>query len=483
MKSLQKAMTAGLLALAGLMPAGAQQSLSDNQDPTEPCFIPGIRERVRCMTLEVPLDYDNPDGRKIDVFTAIVPARGSNAEKDALWLLAGGPGQAAAEWGGLAKTALRAIHQKRDIVLMDQRGTGKSNPLECKMGSEQVFEELTDWTRFIADCRAEYDIDVRHFTMENVIRDMEEVRKALGQEKLNLWGGSWGTRTAGLYEKRHPDRVRSIVIDGVAPPDVSLFESAPASAERALRLLAQDCLEVDGCAVKYPDFEENVDTLIRRAENGDLRYEGKDLLTGKPLSFDLNFTSAVEGIRALMYSANSTVMLPYLVQEAVEGNLAPWAAAAASGGDAGMYLGATLSILCGEELPRVRADALEAAATDSFAKDSYYQYWKAGCQGWESMPGADDAHEPIATDVPTLILSGNLDPITPPEMGEHWLKGASNARHIVVNGNGHITSNTACMPRLIGEFVDTLDPKALDDACLGHMKRLPVVTGINGTVN
>lgn len=482
-KRFQNVMTAGLLALAGILPAGAQQAPSNTETPTEACFIPGVRERVQCLTIDVPLDYSDPDGRKIEIFTAIVPARGSNSETDPLFVLAGGPGQAAAEWGVLAKTAFRVINQARDIVLMDQRGTGKSNPLQCDVAPDTVFEELADWTRFIADCRANHDIDVRHFTMENVIRDMEAVRTALGYETLNLWGGSWGTRTAGLYHKRHPEQVRSMIVDGVAAPDLSLFETAPESAQRALNLLVEDCLADDACAARYPDFEDNVFTLMRQAENGDLRYEGADLLSGRPLAFDVSFSAAVEGVRALMYSANATVMLPYMVEAAVNGNLAPLAAAAASGGDAGMYLGATLSILCGEEVPRVRMDALKAAAAGSFAKDSYYQYWRAGCLGWESFPGASDAHDPVESTVPTLILSGNLDPVTPPSMGEQWLRGAENARHIVVQGNGHITSNTACMPRLLGEFVETRDADALDDSCLGHLTRLPVITGLNGTVN
>ena len=141
------------------------------------------------------------------------------------------------------------------------------------------------------------------------------------------------------------------------------------------------------------------------------------------------------------------------------------------------------SVEGGEEVPRTRMDVLKRTAADSFARDSYYRYWQAGCTAWDALPGAEDAHDPITSNVPALILSGDLDPVTPPSMGEHWLKGFPNGRHIVVAGNGHITSNTACMPHLLNDFVTTLDAGALNTECLGHLKRLPVVTGLNGTVD
>lgn len=484
MKPISKITTASLLALAAILPAGAQQD-KDDAAATEACFIKGVRERVRCLSMDVPLDYASPDGQQITLHAAIVPAKSSRSEADPIWVFAGGPGQAAGEYGVLASAAFREIRQTRDIVLVDQRGTGKSNGLNCDVEPGEVMSSLEDWTRFIADCRAKTDIDVRHFTMENVVRDMEAVRQALGYHQLNLWGGSWGTRTVGLYLKRYPAHVRSIIVDGVAPPDISLFESAPVSAERAKHLLAEDCRNNEACTARYPDFEKQIDALLAKAAAGELRFMGNDPASGEPLDLDISFVMAVESIRSVMYSADATVLLPFVVDAAVNGNLEPLIALYAGGASASdsMYLGSTLSILCGEEVPRTRMNVLEQAAADSFARDSYYRYWQAGCKAWDALPGAVDAHDPITSDVPALILSGYLDPVTPPSMGEHWLKGFPNGRHIVVAGNGHITSNTACMPHLLNDFVTTLDAGALDTECLGHLKRLPVVTGLNGTVD
>ncbi|NVJ70726.1 MAG: alpha/beta fold hydrolase [Alphaproteobacteria bacterium] len=484
MNYLKSMFMAGLVVAAGILPANGQQPATEKGAGLEPCFIKGVKSRVKCMTLDVPLDYADPAGPTISVFAAVLPATGSNVEPDPLWVFAGGPGQAAAELGAIARTAFKHIRRTRDIVLVDQRGTGKSNPLQCEIDPTVVMESLSDWTNVVAECRAGYDIDVRHFTMENVIRDMEAVRSMLGYEQLNLWGGSWGTRTVGLYLKRYPAHVRSIIVDGVAPPDLPLFETAPESAERALRLLVEDCEKSAACSETYSNLAEDVRAYLAKAEAGELRYEGADPLTGEDVSFSIPFNMAVESIRSVMYSADATVMLPYMIHQAAAGNLKPIVASLSSGSAAeSMYVGATLSILCGEEIPRTRPDQLESAAKDSFAKDSYFETWKAGCDAWDALPPAADALEPATGDVPALILSGNLDPITPPSMGEHWLRGFPNGRHIIVHGNGHITSTTACMPRLLGKFVDTLDAQALDDSCLGHLKRLPVVTGLNGQVD
>lgn len=481
-----RAATAGLMALAGMLPASAADSDGYTDKPIpEPCFISGLKERVECITLDVPLDYAAPDGETIPLHAAIIRAGSSNNAPDPLWVFAGGPGQAASEYGRLVYSAFKSIRRTRDIVLVDQRGTGKSMPLDCELDPDgPVLTTMADWSAFISQCRAGIKADVRQFTMEHVVRDMDAMRAALDYDQLNLWGGSWGTRTAALYLRRYPQHVRSVIMDGVAPPDISLFETAPASAQRALDLLAADCAASEACAARYPDFETQVRTFVASAKDGKLHFKGADPLSGKLVDFPISFVMAVESIRSAMYSADATIMLPMVVEAAIEGNMAP--VAALLGGNAAadsMYIGATLSILCGEEIPRTRSAELARASEKSFAEDSYFAYWKAGCDSWQALPQAPDAHDPIKSDVPALILSGNLDPVTPPSMGGHLLSTFPNGRHIVVNGNGHITSATACMPYLMRVFLETLDTNAVDAGCLDHLARLPVVTGINGTVN
>jgi len=487
LKIITRVTTAGVLLAAGAFPALSQENASIAKAQAElemaPCFIAGLKERISCGTVELPLDYANPDGTRVPVHVALVPAVAATPEADPLLIFAGGPGQAAGDYGGFVNLAFYEIQKKRDIILIDQRGTGRSYGMKCEYGD--LEDALLDRKLLAEMCRANYGIDVRHFTLENVIRDTDEIRQMLGYDTLNLWGGSYGTKSVSLYLKRYPEHVRSIIVDGVLPPDQSLFLSAPSSAERALTKLVADCNAQASCAAAFPDFKNQVDDLVERAVQGDMAFKGIDPVSGKFLDIELDFEIVVESIRSVMYGADGTTLLPYVVNEAHSGNLAPMLASllGSSAIADSMYMGATFSLLCGEDVASINADAAAMAGEGSFARDSYFRIWQQSCEGWDYMrPTTTDFFSPAAGDVPALILSGDLDPVTPPPLGEHWLKGFPNGRHIIVEGTGHNTSHVGCMPQLLAEFVDTLDAKALDSSCLDYLERLPLVVSANGNI-
>jgi len=483
LKTIIRVTTASLMALAGMMPAGADGTNKTPPLTLEPCFIDGVKERISCASVMLPLDYSNPGGESIPVHVAVIPAKSAAPAADPFLVFAGGPGQAAGEFGFLIEAAFDDIRSDRDILLIDQRGTGKSHGLRCSF--EGLEDSAQDFRLVAEECRAEFTIDVRHFTLENIIRDTDEIRELLGYQQLNLWGGSYGTKSISLYLKRYPERVRSIIVDGILPPDQSLFLSAPASAERALGKLVEDCKTQPACNTAFPNFREQVDTLVEQAANGELRYEGIDPVSGKYIELDIGFEMAVESIRSVMYSAEGTTLLPYVVNEATGGNLTPMLASLmnSSAVSDSMYLGATMSLLCGEDVASIDAEAAAKAGEGSFARDSYYRIWSGHCSGWDYVrPAAADFFAPINSNVPALMLSGDLDPVTPPSLGDHWAKGFPNGRHITVKGTGHITSHAACMPKLLSEFIDHLDPALLDTGCLDHLNRLPIVVGVNGNV-
>ena len=483
MKTIIRVTTAGLIALAGILPASAQ---GQNQAPSldlAPCFIGGVKEQISCAFVGMPLNYADPGGQKILLHVAVLPARAAKPAADPFLIFAGGPGQATSEYGFLIEAAFEEIRSERDIVLIDQRGTGKSTPLGCEFTENEDFflkpQEAAE------KCRTRHDIDVRQFTLEHIIRDTDEIRAMLGYEQVNLWGGSYGTKSVSLYLKRYPERVRSIIVDGVLPPDHSLFASAPKSAERALQRLIADCSTQPSCQTAFPRIREQLVALISQASDGELKYDGLDPVSGKPLAFDLDFELVVESVRSAMYGAEGTTQLPYLINEASEGNLQPMVASLMNGSVAGtgMYMGATLSLLCGEDVASIRADEAAKAGEGSFARDSYYRIWSGYCAGWDYVrPTTEDFFAPVKSDVPALILSGNLDPVTPPPLGDHWAQGFPNGRHIIVEGTGHNTSYAACMPKLLSEFMDHLDPAKLDTSCLDHLNHLPIVVGVNGNV-
>ncbi len=494
MKIFTRVTTASFVALAVALTVSAQgvsekitnKNASLKASPKlvlSPCFIGGIKGSVKCGSIDVPLDYEKPDGTAIPVHVVVLPATSANPAKDPLLIFAGGPGQAAGDYGPFVRLAFFEVHKDRDILLIDQRGTGKSYGLNCP--SEGLEDVTTKPKVFAEKCRAKFDIDVRYFTLENIMRDTDTVRAQLGYETVNVWGGSYGTKSASLYLKRYPERVRSIIVDGVLPPDSSLFLSAPASAERALGKLVDDCKAQPSCNVAFPNFKAQVNDLIARAADGELAFKGIDPVSNEYVEFDLEREMIVESIRSVMYGAQGTTILPYAVNEAHKGNLAPLLAPLLSSAatPSSMYLGSTFSLLCGEDVASIDAEAAKRAGEGSFAQDSYYTIWSNYCEGWDYFrPKAADFFAPATGDVPALILSGDLDPVTPPPLGEHWLKGFPNGRHIIVAGTGHNTSQSGCMPQLIDEFIDTLDAASLDTSCLDYLKRLPLVVGPNGNV-
>jgi len=471
--------------LAGAVSANGQETANSiKKIDLSPCFIDGVRERVGCATLDLPLNYDEPTGAKIPVHVAVVPATSADPANDPFVIFAGGPGQASSEMGGFVNLAFTDVKRERDIVLIDQRGTGKSHGLRCQTES---IEDVTIELKAVAErCRAEHsDVDVRQFTLENIMRDTDAILSALDYDQVNLWGGSYGTKSVSLFLKRYPERVRSIIVDGVLPPDASLFASAPSSAERALTKLAEDCKAQPSCHAAFPHFKQQVNDLVERAVNGDLRFKGIDPISGKFMEFDLEFEIVVESLRSVMYSAEGTTVLPYVVNEAHTGNLVPMLTSLlhSSAAPSTMYLGATMSLLCGEDVANIDAASAAAAGEGSFARDSYYRIWSDYCSGWDYMePTTVDFFAPAEGPVPALILSGDLDPVTPPALGAHWAEGFPNGRHIVVSGTGHNTSYAACMPELLGEFLESLDADALDTSCLDHLERLPLVITANGNV-
>lgn len=492
MKNMTRVMTATLMAGATLLGAvltapAAHAKLEAGDKGLESCFVRGAERLALCRTIQVPLDYAVPDGRQIDVHITVLPASGTGVLEDPIILFAGGPGQAAGELARFVKPMFRVAANKRDVVLVDARGTGKSTPLQCSFEDIEDQFDLDLIGPALEGCREGFDLDVRHINLETIVQDTEEARKVLGYEQMNLWGGSYGTRVVGHYLRRYPERVRSIIVDGVLPPDVKLFETAGQSAERAKTKLVEDCMARNACAERYPNLDQQINELAQKAKEGNLVFDGTDPYTGDPLVFPVPYETLVESIRSVMYSADSTVVLPFVVDAAYNGDLQPLMTNMFAGDTNGMYMGMTLSVLCGEEVSRLSPEQARAAGEGSFAGDTYHRAWSRNCAAWDFFTDGNglpaDLHDPLESDVPALILSGDLDPVTPPAHGDHWAATFPNSKHIVVGGTGHITSSVGCMPALIGEFMKDLDPVSLDDTCLAHLRRLPPVTGRNGQVN
>lgn len=446
----------------------------------EPCYVAGVSDRARCATFQVPLNYEDPAAGNIGIFAAILPATGTEVKDDPLLILAGGPGSAAADYGRLVHSAFAKVRENREIILIDHRGTGKSHKLGCDLPGD--LTDFTLMTGLARKCREKHDVDVRLFGLEPAMRDIAEITAAMGYDKLNLWGGSYGTRAAALLIRRFPERIRSAVLDGVLAPDMALFESAPLGAERALTKLFDDCEQDVACNRAFPDFRTDTRDFLDSLTDKDFITRGLDPITMAPYDLALPKYPVVHNIRAALYDSNAAAILPLALQQAQSGNGNILAALQATIGLAvdSMALGSTLSILCGDEIARNNGNLIAEVSKDTFTEDSYFLFWQTACQGWDYLEPPADVRAPLVSDLPILLLSGDLDPVTPPSNGEYWLKTLTAARHIVVPGTGHITSMAGCMPSLIGDFVEELDSSGLDASCLDKIKRPAFVTSVMG---
>ncbi len=481
-RALRAASTAALfLALAGLAEAPRPERLR-----LSPCHLEGLEEEVLCGTYQVWEDRAAQSGRKIDLRVAVVPALRREHEPDPLFLLAGGPGQGATDYGALIPIAFREVHRQRDIVLVDLRGTGGSHPLDCEFGDPLASlggaTEAFDTRPCLQSLRSK--ADPRLYTTEPAVDDLDEVRAALGYERVNLWGGSYGTRAALVYARRHPDRVRGVVLDGAAPFEIKLPLWNAWGAQRALDRMAADCRADRNCRTAFPRFREELTELLSKLDASPVRLTLPHPRTGRPMTMEVSRSGFASGLRGLLYVPAHASLVPYMVHEAAAGNFTPFAALTletAAWAPETMSLGLTLSVLCAEDVQRLARAEEEAATRGTYLGGSEIEAWRQMCSSWPRGPLPAEVDRVVPLDTPALILSGDLDPVTPPRWGEAMAAHFPRSRHVVVPGTGHNTSTTGCVPKLIARFLEADSAEKLDASCVRTVRRPPFVIDASGT--
>lgn len=449
-----------------------------------PCHLKGLSEVVQCGTLEVFEDRDAGAGRRIDLRVAVIPAVTSTPEPDPLFILAGGPGQAATEVGPAILPFLRKVRPRRDIVLVDQRGTGASNPLDCpdeedgEDGQDELqrlFSVVEDLERLSA-CLEQLDADPRLYTTPIAMDDLDEVRRALGYDTINLYGASYGTRAALVYMRRHPAAVRSAILDGAAPTALKLPLYMARDGERALRLALGDCAADEMCAQRFPHLEADYDRLLQRLARGPIKVRTRHPRTGEMAELEITHDAFVSQLRGALYDPDVVSLLPLILERAAAGDFDPFVALGVtfSGGMAdSISIGMFLSVVCAEDLPFIRDDERREALAGTFLGGVMIDSLQASCAIWpkgELPPGYTD---PVETDHPVLILSGNLDPATPPVWGEEVARHLPNSRHAIAGGAAHNVLPRGCAGEIVAQFLDAGDAGDLDLSCFEDSRRPP----------
>ncbi len=474
-------LTAALLA-AGCQPPSAERAALALTD----CRPAGFAEQVRCGALELAEDPAAPEGRRIALRIAVLPARAAHPEPDPLYVIAGGPGQSALGAAPMLSGFLGQVRKRRDVVLVDQRGTGKSNPLTCEdvrerlpIAARLVRDDLADG-RALADCLKSLQAraDLRFYGTSQAVDDLEAVRAALGHARINLWGISYGTRVALAYLGRHEARVRSLTLDAVVPPDVSLPKTMGDSAARALDLAFADCARDAACAAAFPDLPARFRALLERLRQSPLAARAPDPRTGQMEEVAITAETFTSIARNLLYDPDVAALLPLTISQLERGDPRGFLAqAAALTKSVGVSEGMHLSVFCNEDFGRARrAQEIEVARTpdralgDLFGRQVAESYGRS-CANWPRAEVPAALFEPVTSAVPALILSGALDPVTPPAFGERVRQSLSNARHVVAPGAAHGLTARGCTAKVIARFIDEPAPAALDVACIEAMRR------------
>jgi pimeloyl-ACP methyl ester carboxylesterase len=463
-------MLAGVAACGGGAATGALERL-------HPCSSAEGPTDAYCGTLTVFENRAARSGRQISLWIVVLPAV-RPVGRDPLFFLAGGPGQGAAQLARQVRAAFRSVQRTRDIVLVDQRGTGKSNPLNCRSDANSL-REMTEPTVSSLDrlkqCLAGYNADVRLYTTTIAMDDLDQVREHLGYDRINVYGGSYGTRAALVYLRRHGERVRTMILDGVAPMDMRLPMYTARDAQRALDKLLSDCDGDSACAQAFPDLRARIRILLHRLEQAPPTVRIVHPRTGVPEDVRVEARVVASILFSALYSPVTASIVPALVEHAERNEFQSVFALglAGEGADENMSVGMQLSVLCSEDAVRLTpADVQHAAAGTVFGTHLLSSQLEA-CAMWPRGTVDASYYDPVVSDIPALVLSGDLDPVTPPAWGESVVRTLKNGRHITVPGTGHGVLGTACGQRLIEDFLDSASAASLDVSCVPTIRRPP----------
>lgn len=449
------------------------------------CRLEGVAEPARCFELPVPENPAAPGGRQIPIQVAILPATDGVATEPPLFVLAGGPGQNARSLGPYVLRFFEKGRRTRDVVLADVRGTGGSNPLDCEMGDPLERQSMAFEDAEIQACVASLQskADLRFYSTYHAMADLDRVREALGAPQIDLWGGSYGTRAAMVYQKLFPERTHAIVIDGVAPYEVTLPAFYAREGQRALDLLFARCAADAACHQLLPEPRQSLDTVLERLEAAPAVLTIPHPRTGQPTRLVVSRALIAGTVRLYLYSAESAASLPFLIARAEQGDYLPFAAAFVTGmesTDETMFLGFTFSVLCSEDLPFIDRAAAVKSAEGTFLGTTDLDAWTTVCKSWPRTELPADFATIPPSEVPALLLSGEIDPVVPPVWGELALGFFKNGRHLVFPGVAHNTSHVGCAGKLIDQFLKTSSARDLDPACLSHLAAPAFVTSFAG---
>lgn len=445
---------------------------------------PSLTKDAVCGKYEVFEDRATRAGRKIALNMLILPALSAKPSPDPVFVLAGGPGQAAVSVAKTAGDYLVTLHRDRDLVFIDQRGTGESNPLNCARGGNKDemagFFAQSGNLDGLRECRAqlEKNADLTQYTTSIAMDDLDEVRAALGYDKINLHGGSYGTFAALVYIRQHGDHVRSAILEGVSPVEAKIYLPFAKGVEHSLERVFADCAADKDCNAAFPNLRAEFKELASKLEKKPATFESTNPITGKREAITLSRDIFGEQVRTLLYFPIYWRWLPVLIHEANKENSGPFASIAYANirgiGDQ-LATGMSFSVVCSEDVPAITASEIKQSTDGTFYGDYRIRTAMKACEQWPKGKVAPAFNEPVKSNVPVLMISGDLDPVAPPQAAAGALRFLPNGRQITIANTGHFF-RFECVDKLYAEFIKKGSAKGLDDSCVRDIERPPFVT-------
>ncbi|MGD9020828.1 MAG: alpha/beta fold hydrolase [Lysobacterales bacterium] len=448
--------------------------------------LPGthLTADARCGHLTVPANPAAPNGKAISLHVAVAGATGKTQEPDPVFFFAGGPGQAASETWVMMQPVLNRIRKTRDIVMVDQRGTGQSNKLACETELTEDLNQGIDLDLVRSEtekCLAELPGDPRFYTTSIAMADYDAVRRAMGYDKVNIMGVSYGTRAAQVYLRQFPETVRTVTLDSVVPMQLALGQEHAPMLDRSVATVFADCAADATCNALFPRHAEELNALFAQ-----LREEPREItlinpVNGEKQAVKINADTLAVAIRFLSYASETQALLPLLVHEALEtgdlSRLASQATLVMTGLQEMLARGMELSVMCSEDYPFIDFTADQGA---TLMGNLFLQVVETSCGVWPRGEVAEDFHQPVTSGLPVLLMSGERDPVTPPRYAELAAETFNNSLHLVARGRSHSVMKHVCLRDITTQFIEQGTLEGLDTACVEDIRPAPFFTSLLG---
>jgi pimeloyl-ACP methyl ester carboxylesterase len=467
----------GLLALAALLApaAGAAKTAPRSYSSRlTACKIPGEKGEVDafCGLHEVWENRAAKKGRKLRLKVVVLPALAATPKPDPVLILGGGPGEAVTTDAGYA--AGNSLRRDRDLVFVDQRGTGEPDKLDCQLGGHD--DDLQSYlgemfpVAAVRECeeRLAKSHDLTLYTTDLATDDFDEVRSWLGYGKVNVVGGSYGTRAAQVYLRRHPGSVRTVILDGAVPMDEPLSLTHAEAGQHSLDLLLDWCEKDAACNGKFPEVRKEFQAVMDHLRREPVTVAVKHPKTGQPVEVRVAWNVVADGVRWALYSPGNSARLPLMIHRAAGGDFAPLAQASVNaryGAIQGITMGLFFSVTCAEDIPFIDPAVVPARTASTFLGDYRVKQQTAACGVWPHAKIAPAHRDLIRSAAPILVLNGERDPVTPPSFGSRLTRAMTHAVRIEVPWGTH-NSDDPCTAKIQEAFVVKGTGAGLDLSCV-----------------